>query len=435
MNSSEAKKVAGDILIIDDTPDNLRFLSDLLTKAGYLVRKVISGELGIEAAQLEPPDLILLDIMMPGMNGYEVCERLKMSDRTSSIPIIFLSALDEELDKVMALQAGAVDYVTKPFQIVEVLARIETHLKISRLQSQLQQQNIQLQQEIEQRTSVETALQILNQGLEERIRQRTATLESINAELLKRQTELEKSLFQEQRLNHLKSQFINTLADEFRSPLARLSKAVERLKRKGRSWSERDNHDLQMISDSSRCMNQLLQKSLALTEVASETLSFNPEPLNLTQVCQSFLEQWQLPETPKYDLSWVSWGKPFDVILADRKLLQQTFSHLLSNAVRYSPQGGTILFELVYEPTQATIRIRDEGIGIPSEEIDRIFDRFYRASNVDRIPATSGGMGLTLVKQAIERHGGSITVSSEVNKGTAFSLTLPLKTESSMDVT
>jgi two-component system, sensor histidine kinase and response regulator len=174
MSLSNPAPSAGDILLIDDTLDNLRFLSDLLTKAGYTVRKVTNGEMGLEAARLEPPDLILLDIQMPGMIGYDVCEQLKKGDRTQHIPVIFLSARDEELDKVIAFDTGGVDYITKPFQVAEVLARIKTHLSVSRLQQQLRIQNEQLSREISRRIRAETSLKALNQELEDQIERRIA---------------------------------------------------------------------------------------------------------------------------------------------------------------------------------------------------------------------------------------------------------------------
>ncbi|MEM9008770.1 MAG: ATP-binding protein [Cyanobacteria bacterium P01_F01_bin.86] len=140
-----------DILAIDDTPENLQLLSQLLTERNYKVRSVTKGRTALRAAQAAPPDLILLDINMPEMGGYEVCEHLKVDERTCEIPVIFVSALGETLDKVRAFQVGGVDFVTKPFQVEEVLARIETHLQLRSLRQQLQQQNQQLQQEIRNR--------------------------------------------------------------------------------------------------------------------------------------------------------------------------------------------------------------------------------------------------------------------------------------------
>ncbi|HEY9298511.1 MAG TPA: response regulator, partial [Phormidium sp.] len=125
MDSKLANTFKADILIVDDTPDNIRFLSSLLLDKGYNVRKSINGQMALTAVKTLQPDLILLDINMSGMNGYEVYERLKEDTETSSVPVIFLSALDDVLDKVKAFQVGGVDYITKPFQIEEVLARIQ----------------------------------------------------------------------------------------------------------------------------------------------------------------------------------------------------------------------------------------------------------------------------------------------------------------------
>ncbi len=144
-----------DILAIDDTPENLALLSQMLRERGYKVRSVTKGSTALRGAKAAPPDLILLDVKMPEMNGYEVCHHLKADDRTRNIPVIFISALGDVFDKVRAFQAGGVDYITKPFQVEEVLARLNTHLTIRNLQIQLQAQNAQLQQEIAEKTAAE----------------------------------------------------------------------------------------------------------------------------------------------------------------------------------------------------------------------------------------------------------------------------------------
>ncbi len=153
MAKNEPKKA--DILVIDDTPENLALLSNMLTQRGYKVRSVTKGSTGLRGATAAPPDLILLDVNMPQMNGYEVCEKLKAQEITKDIPVIFISALGDTIDKVKAFQVGGVDYITKPFQVEEVLARIDNHLTICRLQRQLQKQNTQLQQEISDRAAAE----------------------------------------------------------------------------------------------------------------------------------------------------------------------------------------------------------------------------------------------------------------------------------------
>ena len=165
MPTQPANAPKADILIIDDTPENLNLLSTMLSEQGYKVRSVTKGSTGLRGAQAASPDLILLDVNMPQMNGYEVCQHLKGDERTREIPVIFISALGDALDKVKAFRVGGVDYITKPFQVEEVLARIENHLTITRLSQQLQQQNIllseqniQLSREIEERKQAEEAL-------------------------------------------------------------------------------------------------------------------------------------------------------------------------------------------------------------------------------------------------------------------------------------
>jgi adenylate cyclase len=157
-----------DILIVDDTPDNLRLLSTMLASHGYQVRKAINGNLALQGAKIAPPDLILLDINMPQMNGYEVCQKLKTSENTKDIPVIFISALDDVLEKVKAFKVGGVDYITKPFQVEEVLVRVENQLSLRSLQSKLQEQakelhdrNYRLQQEIAERQRAEEEIRFL----------------------------------------------------------------------------------------------------------------------------------------------------------------------------------------------------------------------------------------------------------------------------------
>jgi len=159
------------ILIVDDTPENLTVLRQILTEHGYRVRPALSGEIALKAVQADIPDLILLDIMMPGMDGFEVCEKLKSDPGSSDIPVLFISALNETEDKVRGFQAGGVDYITKPFNAGEVLARVETHLALRNLQIKMQEQNAQLLDEVEERKVAEgrsrLALQEKNMLLKE----------------------------------------------------------------------------------------------------------------------------------------------------------------------------------------------------------------------------------------------------------------------------
>ncbi|PLS68874.1 MAG: hypothetical protein CV045_05455 [Cyanobacteria bacterium M5B4] len=159
MPEPEPEEVSkADILLVDDKPENLRLLSTMLEEQGYEIREAINGTLALKSAQADPPDLILLDINMPGLNGYEVCQRLKADQTTNHVPVIFVSAQDEAWDKVKAFSVGGVDYITKPFKVMEVLARIETHLRLGKLQKRLYETQNQLRLEVQKRQNLEAAL-------------------------------------------------------------------------------------------------------------------------------------------------------------------------------------------------------------------------------------------------------------------------------------
>lgn len=176
---AQSDKTLGTILIVDDMPENLRLLSTMLIEQGFKVRAIMNGTMAIASVEVELPDIVLLDINLPSMNGYEVCRRLKADTRTHHIPIIFISALDDLNDKVEAFRVGGVDYITKPFQVEEVLARVGTHLSMLRMHQQLQEQNVHLHQEIADRKHAEDRLQQANQELKLLVRE----LEQRNREM------------------------------------------------------------------------------------------------------------------------------------------------------------------------------------------------------------------------------------------------------------
>jgi DNA-binding NtrC family response regulator len=191
MDNLRPKKGGGSLLVVDDDLPARQTLEALLTGEGYEVRCAANGRMALMFAGEDPPELILLDIRLPDMDGFKVCQHLKEDPRTVSIPVIFLSGLDEVVDKVKGFAVGGVDYITKPFQSEELLARVETHLTLRRLQEQTGAQNVQLQEEIGKSKRAEEALRQAHDELEERVNERTADLASAKEQLQARLGEIE----------------------------------------------------------------------------------------------------------------------------------------------------------------------------------------------------------------------------------------------------
>ncbi|MFE4107278.1 response regulator [Almyronema epifaneia] len=415
----------GDILVVDDRADNLRLLSHLLNEQGYKVRKVIKGELVFDVIQVNPPDLILLDIIMPQMNGFEICQRLKADPNTQDIPIIFLSALDEPLDKVKAFSIGGADYITKPFEIQEVVARIEHQLNIIRLQNQLKQQNWQLQQEVQERHKAEKALQQLNQDLETRVQQRTAELTTANQQLQRLEGQLRQSLAQEQELSAFKSRIITTISHEYRTPLAIISSSAGVLE----EYREKLTEQLQLkhlgrIQHSVQHLTQLVNDVLFLEQTDFGQIDFNPQPLALLPFCQALVEEVQLASP--HHTHRIEFSHQGDCPLAtwDGRVLKKTFVHLLNNAIKYSPASSVVHFRLRCWAESVEFQVQDAGIGIPTIDQASLFESFWRASNVGNLPGV--GLGLSIVKKCVERQQGAIAFESQEGVGTTFTVRLPI---------
>ncbi len=381
MNEHQPTGVKGNILIVDDTPNNLRLLSSMLTKQGYEVRSAISGSVALMAIRTVPLDLILLDINMPKMNGYEVCQQLKADEQTRDIPVIFLSALGEPLDKVQAFQVGGVDYITKPFQVEEVLARVENHLMLRRMQIELQQ---------------------------------------AKADALK-------ALEQEQELNRLKSEFVSMISHDFRSPLTSIQGFTELLRYGGEALtSEMRDRYFDKVNSAVDHVLYLLDEVLLIGSLEAGKTSCQPTITELERFCRDICETLQLSDNNQHLIAFSHAGCCHNVSV-DQVLLRRILTNLLSNAIKYSPSHTKIDFHLSCNERFVTFQIKDEGIGIPADGQRNLFKTFYRCSNVGQIQGT--GLGLAVVKRCIDTHQGQIYFESQEGKGTTVTVSLPLQME------
>jgi two-component system sensor histidine kinase/response regulator len=431
MGTRQSKAPKGNILIVDDTPENLRLLSNVLTERGYKVRSVINGAMALMGAKAALPDLILLDINMPDMNGYEVCEALKGDEQTREIPVIFISALDEVLDKVKGFAVGGRDYITKPFQLEEVLARIENQLTIRNLQQQLQEQNQRLQQEISDREKAEQALRVFLHSISHDLRNPVTGMLMVLKNLLNRPWSVVSRDVPAERLSGLGSEQEPTTDTEqqtipLRSMLERMATSCER--------------QLNLI-------NSLVESH----EYEVWGVPLECQPVSLHQLTQRLVEEWQpmLKSNQATLKNLVSAELP--PLYADPNQLWRVFSNLIANALKHNPPGITLTLsaEVInqelgererrqgevensqsnnQQPTTNNKMLRccvaDDGVGMTTEQCDRLFELYTRGTSVRR---TAGlGLGLYLCRQIITAHGGEIGVITRPKCGASFWFTLPV---------
>jgi signal transduction histidine kinase len=410
------------ILIVDDSPANLSLIGQILKLAGLRILVAQDSQTTIEQATNKQPSLILLDIQMPNINGFEICKLLKENQLTQDIPIIFLTTSNNTEDIVKGLSLGAVDYISKSFQPEELLARLKTHLTIRQQQKTIKHQNQLLLQEIEHRHQIELALHNTNQQLELEVSQRTSKLEKALEQIQIQETELKRSLSKEKELSDLKSKIITTISHEYRTPLTIIFSSAELLEAYRHKWDDKKQLEhLERIKKMVNHMNNLVDGILCFNQMELSYLQFQPQSLDLNKYLAEIVQEMQAA-TNSHKLIYKAEGK-CESFWGDAYLLRQTFNNLLSNAIKYSPKGGQIELKFTNYETKVIIEVVDNGIGIPSSEQDHLFDSFTRASNVGNIQGN--GVGLTIVKKCVEMHQGNVSVKSKVNCGSVFTIELP----------
>lgn len=382
---------AGNILVVDDTPANLRLLVSILTEQGYKVRPASSGPLALMGARAAPPDLILLDISMPDMNGYQVCEALKADPCTRDIPIIFISALDQTEDKVQAFVLGGVDYITKPFQFEEVLARVRTHLTLHQLQRQLVTANQELQ-------AANQELAAANQALA----QANAELAASNADL---------------------DAFAHTVAHDLKNPLTTIIGFSRLLESRLSHFSpETLRENLQRITQTGYKMQEIINALLLFASVRQESQPVEAGPCHMATIVQEALQRFELQirEQQAEVITPPTWP----VAVGQPAWVEEVWANYISNALKYG--GYPPRVELGATVTDTAIRfwVRDNGPGLTPEEQAQVFTPFTR---FHQTKADGHGLGLSIVQRIIERLGGSVGVECPgiAGTGSTFWFTLP----------
>jgi signal transduction histidine kinase len=366
------------LLIVDDIPDNINMLLEFLTQSGFKVLVAKEGQAAIRKAEYAQPDLIMLDVMMPGMDGFEVCKILKRKPETQKIPIIFMTALSDTVDKLKGFSLGAVDYITKPIQHEEVLARISTHLKLRQLQQQL-----------------ETEL---------KIRQEYAI------ELEKRNTEL--------------NTFARTVAHDLKNPLhgiVNLSGLLLDQCATNPVLEEEAINYLQLIEQAGQEMFNTIEALLLLAGLSNQN-TIQTQPLDMAEIINRVVEK-RLVYMLRDFQAQISLTETWPVAKGYAPWVEEVWANYLSNALKYGGQPPQLeLGANVQANRMIRFWIHDNGPGLSPEAQAKLFTPFTR---LHQTRVEGHGLGLSIVQQIIEKLGGQVGVESVEGQGSTFYFMLP----------
>ncbi len=412
------------IMVVDDTPANLRLLEGMLRERGHEVRSFPRGALALKAAENDPPDLILLDITMPEMDGFKVCQHLKENENLKEIPVIFISARTEMFDKVKAFRSGGVDYITKPFQFEEVLARVETHLQLRQYQVELEWRNKELQQALDELKAAQTqlvqsekmaSLGVLTAGIAHEINNPVNFIGASARGLRKILRHIENVLEQYGQINPDNALEELERINQFKQELEfdDLLDGLEELTANIHLGAERTAEIVKGLRTFSR-LDEVEKKLADIHENLDSTLAL-------------LRNQYKGTITIRKDYGDVP------PIMCYPGKLNQVFINILANAIdaikrKEGPSAAEeirIKTSLVDKEDKrfVTIEFIDTGPGIPEQIQNRIFEPFFTTKDVGK----GTGLGLSISLGIIESHGGTIKVESTPGKGANFRICLPLQ--------
>ena len=377
-----------DILLIEDDLAEARLIQEILQNFDldrFVLTHVERLQTGLNRLKQKQFDLILLDLTLPDSRGLSSVEMLV--NNFASLPIVVLTNTNDDRLAIEAVRQGAQDYLVKRKINIEVLVR-------------------SIQYAIE-RQKASVLLRETNENLVNQIQQKTS------------------ELMKAKEINHFQSELVSMFSHDFRNPLTTVLSCTELLHNKKDLLSEeRKIYLFQMLRNASKNMMQLVDEMLLVGQTESDTFQCNLTGLNLELFCLELAEELQLnAEKRQIELVFEAQGK-IEQSAWDESLLRHILGNLLANAIKYSADGSKVLFELIPQENEIIFRVQDWGIGIPPEDLAKLFEPFHRASNVGRIPGT--GLGMAIAKSCIEAHQGRVTVDSEVDRGTTIIVTLPL---------
>lgn len=370
---SRIDELSGTVLVVDDTPGNLRVLVDSLSNRGLDILVATDGESAVERAAYSRPDLILLDVIMPGIDGFETCRIFKEKPETSDIPVIFMTALSDTSQKVKAFEVGAVDYVTKPFEEEELIARVDAHLTIRRLQDDLRRRNGQLED-----------------------------------------------------LNQLKNEFLGMAAHDIRNPLTAILAASEILEMTAASTTpEKLTRTAHQIQKASNRIQTLLSNLLDVNAIDSGKRNIELQPIEVEAILEQIMASHQ-PAAGEKQIELIREAREDgECIQADTTAIGQVLDNLISNAIKYSEPGKRVWIDSRREGTRIAVTVRDEGPGLAEEDLGKLFGKFARLTPRPTAGETSTGLGLWIVKELVQSMEGTIRCESTLGEGTSFIVELP----------
>ena len=387
-NGTDTPAAKPTVLIADDTPANIAMLAEHLGARGISVTVAQDGEEAVERARFALPDLVLLDVMMPGVGGFEACRRMKSFPETKDIPVIFMTALSDIGDKMTAYSVGGVDYVTKPFHAEEVLARVNAHLSLRAMQRELASQNQQLQQEIAVRRAAEQVLA-----------RRTEELARSNAEL---------------------EQLAYVASHDLQEPLRMIASYLQLVEQRYNHKIDADATEfIGFAVDGAKRMQKLIDDLLAYSRLGSRAKPF--QSMSCATIVKDAIQS--VRAAVEANSAQITCGK-LPAVMGDQAQLTHLFQNLIANAIKFRRnQPPHIHIDADDAGESWCFSVRDNGIGIAPEYFERIFVMFQRLHSRSTYPGT--GIGLALCKRIVEHHQGRIWVESVPGEGSVFKFTLP----------